>query len=55
MMIYAGINIATLNHFASAIFSDDYILIEAFQFIYDGNHFQLQISRWLKGRHLQYP
>ena len=34
-MIYAGIDIAKLNHFASALSSDGEILIEPFKFTND--------------------
>jgi len=43
-MIYVGIDIAKLNHFASAISSDGEILIEPFQFTNDGDGFQLLVS-----------
>lgn len=45
MMIYVGIDIAKLNHFASAISSDGEILIEPFQFSNDADGFQLLISK----------
>ena len=45
MMIFVGIDIAKLNHFASAISSDGEILIEPFQFTNDGDGFQLLISK----------
>ena len=35
LTIYVGINIAKLNHFASAISSDEDILIEPFKFTND--------------------
>ena len=41
-MIYVGIDIAKLNHFA-AIFSDGEILIEPFKFTNDADGFQLLI------------
>ena len=44
-MIYVGIDIAKLNHFASAISSDGEILIEPFKFTNDGDGFQLLISK----------
>lgn len=44
-MIYVGIDIAKLNHFASAISSDGEILIEPFQFSNDADGFQLLISK----------
>lgn len=40
-MIYVGIDIAKLNHFASAISSDGEILMEPFKFTNDGNGFSL--------------
>ena len=45
MMIYVGIDIAKLNHFASAISSDGEILMEPFQFSNDADGFQLLISK----------
>jgi len=44
-MIYVGIDIAKLNHFASAISSDGEILIEPFKFTNDGDGFQLFVSK----------
>ena len=44
-MIYVGIDIAKLNHFASAISSDGEILIEPFKFTNDANGFQLLTSQ----------
>lgn len=43
-MIYVGIDIAKLNHFASAISSDDEILLQPFKFTndYDGFHLLVQ-------------
>ena len=43
-MIYVGIDIAKLNHFASAISSDGEVLIEPFKFTNDGDGFQLLLS-----------
>ena len=40
-MIYVGIDIAKLNHFASAINSDGEILMEPFKFTNDGDGFSL--------------
>ena len=40
-MIYVGIDIAKLNHFASAISSDGKILMEPFKFTNDGDGFSL--------------
>ncbi len=39
MIIYVGIDIAKLNHFAAAIFSDGEILIEPFKFTNDAGGF----------------
>ena len=44
-MIYVGIDIAKLNHFASAISSDGEVLIQPFKFTNDGDGFQLLHSR----------
>jgi transposase len=44
-MIYVGIDIAKLNHFASAMSSDGEILIEPFKFTNDGDGFQLFVSK----------
>ena len=44
-MIYVGIDIAKLNHFASAISSDGEVLIEPFKFTNDGDGFHLLISK----------
>ncbi len=44
-MIYVGINIAKLNHFASAISSDGEILMEPFQFSNDADGFHMLLSR----------
>ena len=44
-MIYAGIDIAKLNHFASAISSDSEILSEPFKFSNDADGFQILISK----------
>jgi Transposase and inactivated derivatives len=44
-MIFVGIDIAKLNHFASAISSDGEILIEPFKFTNDGDGFQLFVSK----------
>ena len=45
MMIFVGIDIDKLNHFASAISSDGEILIEPFQFTNDGDVLQLLFSK----------
>lgn len=44
-MIYVGIDIAKLNHFASAISSDGKILMEPFQFSNDADGFHMLVSR----------
>ncbi len=44
-MIYVGIDIAKLNHFASAISSDSEILIEPFKFTNDYDGFYLLLSK----------
>ena len=44
-MIYVGIDIAKLNHFASAISSDGEILIEPFKFCNDSDGFHLLLSK----------
>lgn len=44
-MIYVGIDIAKLNHFASAISSDGEVLIEPFRFTNDGDGFQMLVSK----------
>ena len=41
-MIYVGIDIAKLNHFASAISSDGEELIKPFKFTNDNDGFQLR-------------
>ena len=43
-MIYVGIDIAKLNHFASVISSDGEILVQPFKFTNDGDGFQLLVS-----------
>lgn len=43
-MIYVGIDIAKLNHFASAISSDGEVLLEPFKFTNDNGGFQKLIS-----------
>lgn len=45
LMIYVGIDIAKLNHFAAAISSEGEIFIEPFKFTNDADGFQLLISR----------
>lgn len=44
-MIYVGIDIAKLNHFAAAMSSDGKILIEPFKFLNDADGFQLLVSK----------
>ena len=45
LMIYVGIDIAKLNHFALAISSDGEIIIEPFKFTNDNDGFQMLISK----------
>lgn len=45
LIIYLGIDIAKLNHFASAISSDGEILIEPFKFTNDYDGFYLLLSK----------
>ena len=45
LMIYVGIDIAKLNHFASAISSDGKELMKPFKFTNDGDGFQMLNSR----------
>ena len=45
LMIYVGIDIAKLNHFASAISSDGVELMKPFKFTNDGDGFQMLDSR----------
>ena len=44
-MIYVGIDIAKLNHFASAIDSDGQVLIEPFEFLNDNDGFYTLVSK----------
>ena len=44
-MIYVGIDIAKLNHFATAISSDGEILMKPFKFTNDSDGFQLLLSK----------
>ena len=44
-MIYVGIDIAKLNHFASAIDSDGTLLIEPFKFLNDNDGFYSLLSK----------
>lgn len=44
-MIYFGIDIAKLNHFASAIDSDGVLLIEPFEFLNDNDGFHMLLSK----------
>jgi transposase len=45
MMIYVGIDIARLNHFAAAISSEGEILIDPFKFTNDYDGFYLLLSK----------
>ena len=45
LMIYVGIDIAKLNHFAAAVSSDGEILIEPFKFTNDYDGFYLLLSK----------
>lgn len=47
-MIYVGINIAKLNHYASAISSDGVELMKPFEFTNDSDGFQMLNSRLMK-------
>lgn len=44
-MIYDGIDIAKLNHYASDIDSDDVVLIEPFEFLNDNEGFYTLLSK----------
>ena len=44
-MIYVGIDIAKLNHFASAIDSDGVVLIEPFEFLNNNDGFYMLLSK----------
>ena len=44
-MIYVGVGIAKLNHFASAISSDGEVLIEPFKFTNDADGFKILVSK----------
>ena len=44
-MIYVGIDIAKLNHFASIISSDGEVLVEPFKFLNDSGGFRLLLSK----------
>ena len=44
-MICVGIDIVQQGHFASALSSDDEVLIEPFQFTNDGDGFQMLVSK----------
>ena len=44
-MIYVGVDIAKLNHFASALSSDSEVLMEPFKFTNDNDGFQLLVSK----------
>lgn len=45
MKIYVDIDITELNHFATAISSDDEIILEPFKFTHDTDGFQTLISK----------
>lgn len=45
LMIYVGIAIFKLNHFSSAISSDNEIVLQLFKFINDYNRFYLLVQR----------
>ncbi len=45
MNIYVGIDIAKLNHFATAISSNSEIIIEPFKFKNDADGFQMLVSK----------
>lgn len=47
-MIYVGIDIAKLNHFASAISSDGEVLLEPFKFTNDYDGFQMLLTKLSK-------
>lgn len=44
-MIYVGVDIAKLNHFASAISSDGEVLVEPFEFLNDNDGFLMLLSK----------
>ena len=44
-MLYVGIDIAKLNHYASAISSDGEVLIEPFEFTNDNDGFRMLLSK----------
>ncbi|HES4127825.1 TPA: IS110 family transposase [Streptococcus pyogenes] len=44
-MVYVGIDIAKLNHYASAIDSDGVVLIEPFEFLNDNDGFYMLLSK----------
>jgi ISChy2, transposase (fragment) len=44
-MIYVGVDIAKLNHFASAISSDGEVLIEPFKLKNNADGFQMLVSK----------
>ncbi len=48
LMIYVSIDIAKLNHFASAISSDGKILIEPFKFTNDYDGFYLDCQHFFR-------
>ena len=44
-MIYVGVDIAKINHFASVISSDGEVLIEPFEFTNNADGFQMLVSK----------
>jgi len=44
-MIYVGVDIAKLNHFASVISSDSEVIIEPFKYTNDTDGFQMLVSK----------
>ena len=47
-MIYVGVDIAKINHFASAISSDGEVLIEPFKFTNDADGFQMLVTKLIE-------
>ena len=44
LMIYVGIDVAKLNHFASVLSSDGEVLVGPFEFTNDGDGFHPRVS-----------
>ena len=44
-MIYVGIDIAKLSHYAAAVDSDGVVLIEPFEFLNDSDGFYMLLSK----------